>query len=193
MASKPPAGIVEIHGRKYKTVAFRVNKFRAKFPDHTIRTGIVSDGDLVVAQAKIKDEAGRVIATGHAEENRAVGINKTSAIENAETSAVGRALAFMGFAGTEIASAEEIQAAKQGQSIADHLAYMDLVRDNFDSIAEVKRFIAQALADNDPQKIDAAKEVYKEIDTEIQMALWRAPTKGGIFTTLERKTLKEGL
>ena len=43
-------------------------------------------------------------------------INKTSALENAETSAVGRALAFLGFAGTEIASADEVANAIKQQN-----------------------------------------------------------------------------
>ena len=48
----------------------------------------------------------------YAEENRSFGkINKTSALENAETSAVGRALAFLGLGGSEIASADEVSTA----------------------------------------------------------------------------------
>jgi len=43
-------------------------------------------------------------------------INKTSAMENCETSAVGRALAFAGFGGSEIASANEVEAALAKQN-----------------------------------------------------------------------------
>jgi hypothetical protein len=69
-------------------------------------------------KATISDEKGRVIATGHAEEVRASSqINKTSALENAETSAIGRALAALGMAGTEFASADEVAQAIKQQGI----------------------------------------------------------------------------
>jgi hypothetical protein len=58
-----------------------------------------------------------VVAVGHAEENRqASTINKTSALENCETSAYGRALAAFGFAGTEFASADEVAQAISQQN-----------------------------------------------------------------------------
>jgi len=104
-------GKVLIHGKEYATVAFRVSEFRKKFPDWEIQTEIIEANDTkVVMQAYIYNENNRCIATGHAEEYRAASsINKTSALENAETSAVGRALSFAGFGGTEfIASAEEM-------------------------------------------------------------------------------------
>ena len=104
-------GKVLIHGKEYATVAFRVSEFRKKFPDWEIQTEIIENTDSkVVMQAYIYNENNRCIATGHAEEYRAASsINKTSALENAETSAVGRALSFAGFGGTEfIASAEEM-------------------------------------------------------------------------------------
>jgi sulfur carrier protein ThiS len=112
-------GLVDIHGREYKTVALRVNEFRAEYGDFAIETDIVEATDkIVVMRAVIKDTTGRVIATGHAEENRsASAINKTSAMENCETSAVGRALAFFGLAGSEIASADEVAAAVNGRAI----------------------------------------------------------------------------
>jgi hypothetical protein len=104
-------GKVLIHGKEYATVAFRVSEFRKKFPDWEIHTEIIEANDSkVVMQACIYNKENRCIATGHAEEFRAASsINKTSALENAETSAVGRALSFAGFSGTEfIASAEEM-------------------------------------------------------------------------------------
>ena len=56
------------------------------------------------------------LSTGTAEELRATSrINQTSALENAETSAVGRALAFLGFANDSIASAEEVSLAIEQQ------------------------------------------------------------------------------
>ena len=72
-------------------------------------TEIISAAELVVMKATIQDEERRILATGHAEEKRgSTNINKTSALENAETSAIGRALAALGYGGTEYASADEV-------------------------------------------------------------------------------------
>jgi hypothetical protein len=58
-----------------------------------------------------------VIATGLAEEKRTSSqINRTSALENCETSAIGRALAAFGLGGSEYASANEVQNAIHQQS-----------------------------------------------------------------------------
>lgn len=111
-------GIVNIRGKEYMTVALRVQQFREKHPDWSIVTAIVHrDADEVVMLASIVNEQGRIIATGHAEEKRkASQINSTSALENAETSAIGRALAGAGFGGTEFASANEVQNAVHQQA-----------------------------------------------------------------------------
>ena len=108
---------VMIHGKEYLTVAERVNSFRDAHPDWTIQNSLVSaDEKTVVFKAEIYNEKGRLIASGHAEEIRTkIGINRTSALEVAETSAAGRALAFFGLAGSEIASADEVAQAVRGQ------------------------------------------------------------------------------
>ncbi len=106
-------GIVKIHGKEYLTVAKRVSNFRSneKYQNYSLETEVVElDDQKVVMKASISNENGRVIATGHAEEKRASSmINKTSALENCETSAIGRALASLGFGGTEFASANEVE------------------------------------------------------------------------------------
>lgn len=104
-------GIVNIRGKEYQTVALRVQMFRNDFPDHSLTTAVICrDEDCVVMQATIADPTGRVIANGHSEEYRKSSqINRTSALENAETSAIGRALAAFGLGGTEFASANEVQ------------------------------------------------------------------------------------
>ena len=103
-------GTVKIHGKTYLTVALRVTTFRETHPDWCIATEIVHrDEEVVVMKASILDEKGVLKATGHSEEKRSASqINKTSALENAETSAIGRALAALGYAGTEFASADEV-------------------------------------------------------------------------------------
>ena len=115
--SKAQTGVVNIRGREYTTVAKRVQDFRERHPEWTLQTDIIHrDVDCVVMRATISDELGRVRANGHAEEYRkASEINRTSALENCETSAIGRALAALGFGGTEFASADEVARAVSGQ------------------------------------------------------------------------------
>jgi hypothetical protein len=178
-------GIVNIHGKQYKTVALRVSEFRAQYPKHAIITELVHrDDTLVVMKAAIQDEAGRTIGTGYSEEVRASSsINRTSALENAETSAIGRALAAAGYAGTEYASADEVANAIGQQGSLELLDYMALVREHFDTIVEVKTHVA-----ND--EIAEGRAAFKELDVATQQALWRAPSKGGIWTTEERAKMK---
>lgn len=118
-AAKKPSGVISIHGREYQTVAYRVAAFRERHPDFALTTAVMArDAECVVVQASIADAAGFVLATGHAEEYRKSSqINKTSALENAETSAIGRALAALGFGGTEFATASEVQNAIHQQDV----------------------------------------------------------------------------
>jgi len=117
------SGKVNIHGKEYETVASRVKRLREDHNfDIAIQTEIIAiDEDVVVMKASaVKD--GIVIGTGHAEENRqASTINKTSALENCETSAIGRCLANIGYLGTEFASADEVAhaIAQQGKPVTD--------------------------------------------------------------------------
>ena len=111
---KANKGIVSIHGRQYKTVVMRVNEFRttSAFAGFGIETKILEYGfttGFVVVQASITDAKGRVVGSGLAEEKRGAGnINKFSALENCETSAIGRALASIGLGGEEYCSADEL-------------------------------------------------------------------------------------
>ena len=115
------SGIVKIHGKDYKTVALRVSEFRSQY---TIDEGwgietqcAEVDDATVIMRARITDPEGRTVATGYAEETRSErGINSTSALENAETSAIGRALSAAGFGGDAYASADEVAQAISKQS-----------------------------------------------------------------------------
>ena len=100
---------VKIHGKDYKTVAERLNDLNKKYPKYSLNTDIVSmEGTRVVVKATIDIEE-KGVFSGHAYEDESKGrINSTSHIENAETSAIGRALASAGFGGTEFASADEL-------------------------------------------------------------------------------------
>ena len=91
---------VNIHGKEYKTVAERLTEFHKDHPKGSIQTEMVSYTlGRVIMKATIRyDEAVPTCSfIGHASEKEdSTMINKTSALENAETSAVGRALAFAG-------------------------------------------------------------------------------------------------
>ena len=97
--------------KKYSMVVDRVDGFRQLFPDGCITTEIITmDEFSVVMKATISDEQGNVLASGLAREDKDSSfINKTSFIENCETSAVGRALGFLGIGIDEsMASADEL-------------------------------------------------------------------------------------
>ena len=101
---------VNIHGKEYRTVAERLELFHHQFKDvsKSIITEIVSnDENSVMMKTVITIE--QDVYTGHAVEvyNSSM-INKTSALENCETSSIGRALASAGFGGSEFASADEV-------------------------------------------------------------------------------------
>lgn len=116
MSSGPDSGIIKIHNKEYRTVALRVQMFREAFPlekGWSLLSELVHHDDLkVIMKASVTDATGKVIGTGYAEEVRTSSkINATSALENAETSAIGRALAACGYGGSEYASANEVQGA----------------------------------------------------------------------------------
>lgn len=108
---------VDIHGKPYKTVAERVDEFHKDHPEGScsIKTKIIQfDEVIALVRAKVIVDQHQCVGIfiGHAFERADKGgINATSHLENAETSAVGRALAFAGYGGSEIASADEVQQA----------------------------------------------------------------------------------
>lgn len=184
VTKKPDDGIVEISGRAYLTVARRLKDFWHERPDWSIETELMECGEYVRIRAVVKDADGRLRATGHGEENRDQGnINRTSAIENCETGAVGRALGVLGYTGSAIASAEEMQAALERQREFPIIEHMAKVREHFESIAAIKTHLLQ-------DEYSSAYEAWSEIPHDDKPILWRAPTKGGIFTTEERGKMK---
>lgn len=194
-------GVVKIHGKEYLTVARRINDFRSAHPDYGVHTEILSiDESTVVCRATITDDMGRQLSSGIAEEHRrASKINQTSATENCETSAVGRALAFFGMGGTEIASADEVAGAisqqNEGQASEYLLKQMEAFRSHYNEVCELKDYIgAYTKIDSDthqdPTFIRQAADIWLDLSNEVKEALWVAPSKGGVFTTEERTFLK---
>ena len=110
-------GIVttNIKGKEYAAVNGRINAFRRLYPQGFISTEILSmDAGVVVMKATCgyyENGQSVVLGTGMAYEREgSSNINKTSYIENCETSAVGRALGMAGIGvTTAVASSEEVQ------------------------------------------------------------------------------------
>ena len=108
---------ISIHGKQYSLVATRLAVARRVLGSSLdLKTQIIHHDDkkvIVQVDAYVDDKH---LSTGTAEELRSTSrINQTSALENAETSAVGRALAFLGFATDGVASAEEVSLAIEQQ------------------------------------------------------------------------------
>ena len=110
-----------IKGKDYVEVNQRVNAFRQLMPNGRIDTNILHlDGGICVIKATVYDDDGNLLASGIAEEKESSSfINKTSYVENCETSAVGRALGFLGIGiDGSICSAEELTNAINNQGNA---------------------------------------------------------------------------
>tara|TARA_R100000750_G_scaffold30859_1_gene19617 strand:+ start:1306 stop:1737 length:432 start_codon:yes stop_codon:yes gene_type:complete len=122
---------VNIKGKEYKTVAERILELNSNTNgNYSIHTEILNDNvhEYVLMKATLTlpvefgptEETSEAFHcfTGHAYEVQGAGfINKTSHVENAETSAIGRALASAGYVGgTEFASADEVANAVKQQA-----------------------------------------------------------------------------
>ncbi|MFR1698767.1 MAG: hypothetical protein ACLSU9_10885 [Anaerovoracaceae bacterium] len=108
-----------IKGKEYAEVNQRISAFRMIHPDGKIMTEILSNTEgICLIKATICDKEGNILGTGHAyERENSSFINKTSYIENCETSAVGRALGMCGIGvDNSVASYEEVANAIEQQS-----------------------------------------------------------------------------
>ena len=104
---------IDIKWKKYVLVSDRVLYFNENYPNGCIQTVRETVGDKEIIKAVVCPDCDKLnrVFTWYSQATWGDGfINKTSALENAETSAVGRALGFAGFGiDTSIASAEEVQ------------------------------------------------------------------------------------
>lgn len=113
----------DIKGKEYAEVNQRIKAFRMVYPEGTIATELLSnDNGVCIFKASVYGSGdptiNSLLGVGHAYEKEGSSfINKTSYIENAETSAVGRALGMAGFGiDTSVASYEEVQNAIANQN-----------------------------------------------------------------------------
>ena len=112
---------VNIHGKGYVEVNQRIKYFREHYPEGSLITEMVSntDGVCIFKATAIIDDKAR--STGWAyEKEGSTNINRTSYIENCETSALGRCLGNLGIGiDGSVASAEEVQNAIKQQEELD--------------------------------------------------------------------------
>lgn len=101
----------DVKGKAYAEVNQRIKAFRMVYPIGTIDTEMISNENGVCIFKATVGNGETILGVGHAyEKENSTFINKTSYIENCETSAVGRALGMAGFGiDTSVASAEEVQ------------------------------------------------------------------------------------
>lgn len=133
-------GKVNIGGKEYSTVPSRVESFRQVIKTEdvpsipAIYTHVTMDGDTVKTRAFLAEaveviinEDGKeivqmknVVSVGTSEEDRTASkINRTSAVENGETSAVGRMLGNLGLHGGQMASVEEVLNAQKAGNVVE--------------------------------------------------------------------------
>lgn len=148
----------DIKGKQYAEVPQRIKAFRMVYPMGRISTEILSLEDGVcVMQASVYAGADVLLATGTAyEKEGSTFINKTSYIENCETSAVGRALGIAGFGiDVSVASAEEVQNAMMNQ---ERMKQEETGKKKIDAI-KVSAFYSKC--QNDAVPVDLVLNLYK--------------------------------
>ena len=133
-----------IKGKDYAEVNQRIKAFRMVYPTGSIRTDMVqNENGVCIFRATIWDDV-NLLATGTAyEKENSTFINKTSYIENCETSAIGRALGIAGFGiDTSVASAEEVQ-----NAIANQEPSKEEQKENFELTQKVIELVQETNTD----------------------------------------------
>ena len=137
---------IDIKGKAYAEVPQRVAAFRKLFPNGSLTSEIVYlENGMCVIKATACDEDGRILATGHAyEKEGSTFINKTSFIENCESSAWGRCLGALNLGSdTSMASAEEVlNAQKQQKQMTEDELKAELKRLLMDTDSDTTAFLA---------------------------------------------------
>lgn len=156
----------DIKGKEYAEVNQRIKAFRMVYPTGYIMTrffGLQDGICTMIAEVGYYAEDGSKVAlgTGTAQEKEgSTFINKTSYIENAETSAVGRALGMAGFGiDVSIASAEEVQNAIANQEKEEKKATPKQVE-----------YLASKYKGDDLEKLLKANNLEKLDDISMQKA-----------------------
>lgn len=160
----------DIRGKQYAEVNQRIKAFRMLCPNGCITSEILSNEDgIVVMRASVHDEDGRLLGTGTAYEREgSSNINKTSYIENCETSAVGRALAMCGLGiDLSVASYEEVSnAIEQQDAYPEREKLLEFVEKYYSSKPEnlkklLKSWGVNALDDLTDEQLKAVYNKYR--------------------------------
>jgi hypothetical protein len=158
-----------IKGKEYVQVHERIRYFNETYKDGAIQTQIEYVDNYVRVKAIVFPDVNspQRVFIGHAEEDRTQGpVNRTNATENAETSAIGRALGFMGIGvDASIASAEEVQGAleKQNTPPVDWKKKIESVK----SMEELKQVWGNMPAKTKAELADLKEQKKQEFETII--------------------------
>ncbi|MBQ7139948.1 MAG: hypothetical protein IJO32_00415 [Bacilli bacterium] len=173
---------------QYVDVSKRIEAFRELIPNGTIFTEIVHESDETINnqtihsirfKASVYDENDKILAIAHAEEKNNTYINRTSLIENCETSAVGRALGFLGIGIKKgIASSEEMQ-----KVIAEQNKF-EIYENMYISEPEAKKIIVSTLAELS-RKFGLRKA---DLEQKINEKLWTSLDKLDVHQLLRLET-----
>jgi len=112
--SRQPQTTVNLQGKDYQKVAYRVTEFRRLCPISAgwgLVTSFEMHGEAVEWRAAIEDPNGKTVATGHSRGK----VGRDKAFEKLESVAVGRALAAAGLTGEEYATADEMLVWQEGR------------------------------------------------------------------------------
>jgi len=167
---------INIKGKEYVEVHERLRHFRIHYADHSLTSEVIEKTeDTILILATIKDSTGRALASGLAEETKGSSfINKTSYVENAETSAWGRCLGNFGIGiDTAVASYDEVSNAitqQEGKPTTPSkpkqptMYTLDIGDENWD---KVLRFVADNKAKGLTYIVNQLKRKYT-IKTEVK-------------------------
>ena len=177
---------INIKGKEYVEVNERLRFFRETYPKFSLTSEVLEKTDnSILILASVIDEDGRVIANGMAEEEKgSTFINKTSYVENCETSAWGRALGNFGI-GIEngVGSYEEVANAKLNQDKPEPKVssktppkkptgiVLNIGDENW---ARVLKYVAENKADGLPAIVKTLQQKYSianKVKTEIKKHL----------------------
>lgn len=184
---------IKYNGKDYVQVKDRIEYFNTTYPDGSITTTIVKDeGDIVQIKAYVMPDTAKEgrLFTGHAEEIRGQGfVNKTSALENCETSAIGRALAMMGIGVIDsVASMDEINIANRKAS--QDKPYWKKAKESEENLVDMVNMPSQ---DDliDSTNIDDGQPTIEQIDEFKTLAALAGYEEGKIKATLTVMKTKE--
>lgn len=170
---------VDIKGKAYVQVHERIRVFRQdqQYKGWSlITTPIQLDNDVAMFKAEIINDKGTVIANGHAREVKESSyINKTSYVENAETSAMGRALGNLGIGvETSFCTADELLVAMQAQSekaapVKPEIYKVEkLSNEQIKKIKELEKLLAMPEADLNTMNFEKAKQYFVFLTNELK-------------------------